>query len=136
MNRKKLLDSFALLVYLNKEPGFEKVKDALAKAQEMGNSVLMNEINIGETYYILFRKRGPEKAEYFLDTVLPGLPIVTVPNNFENVIDAARIKAEYPLSFSDCFAVATARRESAIIFTGDPEFKKVEHLVNIEWLSK
>jgi predicted nucleic acid-binding protein len=52
------------------------------------------------------------------------------------VIEAARIKAEYPLSFSDCFAVDTARRENAIILTGDPEFKKVEHLVEIEWLSK
>ncbi len=136
MSRKKLLDSFALLTYLNKEPDFEKVKYTLAKAQEAGNSVLMNEINVGETYYILFRKRGVEKADYFLDTVLAGLPIVTVPNNFEHVIDATRIKAEYPLSFSDCFAVATARRESAIVLTGDPEFKKVEHLVEIEWLGK
>lgn len=134
MNQKKLLDSFALLAYLNKETGFEKVRDVLAKAQRSGDSVLMNEINVGETYYILFRKRGPEKAEYLLDTILAGLPIVTVPNNFEQVIDAARIKAEYPLSFSDCFAVATARSKSAIILTGDPEFKKVEHLIKIEWL--
>ena len=96
----------------------------------------MNEINVGETYYILFRKRGPEKAEYFLDTILAGLPVVTLPNNLEHAIGAARIKAEYPLSFSDCFAVATARREKAIVLTGDPEFKKVEHLVKIEWLSK
>ncbi len=96
----------------------------------------MNEINVGETYYILFRKRGPEKAEYLLDTVLAGLPILTVPNNFENVIDAARIKAEYPLSFSDCFAIAIARCEKAAVLTWDPEFKKIEHLVNIEWLSK
>ena len=136
MNRTRLLDSFALLAYLNKETGFEKVKDVLAKAQRSGNSVLMNEINVGETYYILSRKRGLEKAEYFLDTILAGLPIVPVPNNFEHVIDAARIKAEYPLSFSDCFAVATAHRERAIVFTGDPEFKAVEHLVEIEWLNK
>jgi len=136
VNRKKLLDSFALLAYLNKELDFEKVKYVLAKAQESGNSILMNELNVGETYYILFRKRGMEKADYFLDTVLAGLPIVTVPNDFEHVIEAAKIKAEYPLSFSDCFAVATARRENAIVFTGDPEFKKVEHLVEIEWLNK
>ena len=58
------------------------------------------------------------------------------PNDFQDVIDAARIKAEYPLSFADCFAVATARRESAIILTGDPEFKKIEHLAKIESLSK
>lgn len=136
MNRKKLLDSFALLAYLNKESDFEKVKDVLAKAQESGSSVLMNEINVGETYYIIFRKRGVEKADYFLDTVLAALPIVAVPNNLEHVIEAARIKAEYPLSFSDCFAVATALRERAIVLTGDPEFRTVEHLVEIEWLSK
>jgi predicted nucleic acid-binding protein len=70
-----------------------------------------------------------------LDTVLVGLPILLVQNDFQDVIDAARIKAEYPLSFGDCFAVATARRESAIILTGDPEFKKIEHLAEIEWLS-
>lgn len=95
----------------------------------------MNEINIGETYYILFRKRGLEKAEYFLDTILVALPIVMVQNDFQDVIDAARIKGEYPLSFGDCFAVATARRKKAIILTGDPEFKKIEHLAKIEWLS-
>ncbi len=136
MSRRKLLDSFALLSYLNKETGFEKVREALAEAQVSDGSVLMNEINVGETYYILHRQRGVEEAEYFLETVLVSLPILLVQNNFQDVIDAARIKAEYPLSFADCFAVATARRESALILTGDPEFKKIEHLVKIEWLSK
>lgn len=135
MNRRRLLDSFALLAYLNGETGFEKVRDILEEAQKSNGSLLMNEINIGETYYILFRKRGLEKAEYFLDTILVALPIVMVQNDFQDVIDAARIKGEYPLSFGDCFAVATARRKKAIILTGDPEFKKIEHLAKIEWLS-
>lgn len=136
MKRKRLLDSFALLAYLNKESGFEKVRDALATAQRLQLPVLMNEINVGETYYILFRKRGQEQAEYFLDTILAGLPILTISNTWEDVISAARIKAEYPLAFADCFAVDSARREKATVITGDPEFKKIEHLVEIEWLSK
>jgi hypothetical protein len=32
--------------------------------------------------------------------------------------------------------VSNARRENAIIVTGDPEFKNVEHIVEIEWLDK
>lgn len=136
MNQKRLLDSFALLAYLNKEANFEKVKQILAQAQQSDAFVLMNEINIGETYYILSRKRGVQQAEYFLDTILPGLPITPVANDFESVLGAARIKAEYPLSFSDCFAVSNARRDNAIIVTGDPEFKNVEHIVEIEWLDK
>ena len=135
VNQKRLLDSHALLAYLNEEPGFEMVRNLLDMAQNAGHLVLMNEINVGETYYILFRERGPKKSEYFLDTILNSLPIATVPNSFQHVIEAARIKAEYPLSFADCFAVATAYREGASVITGDPEFKKVEHLVDIDWIT-
>jgi len=119
---------------LNKEKNFQKVQKYLSDAQRSGRPLLMNEINIGETYYILYRKRSPEKAEFFLDTILPGLPILALPNRFEDVVAAARIKSEVPISFADCFAVATAQRENAIVLTGDPEFKKIEHMVKIDWL--
>ncbi|MFO8050009.1 MAG: type II toxin-antitoxin system VapC family toxin [Desulfosudaceae bacterium] len=136
MKKKRLLDSYALLAYLNKEAGFEKVLSILKKAEQSGPPVLMNDVNIGEMYYILSRKRGPEKADIFLDTILPGLPITIISNGTDDVIDAARIKAEYPLSFADCFAAATARREDAVVVTGDPEFSHIEHLVSIDWLNR
>jgi ribonuclease VapC len=136
VKRKRLLDSFALLAYLNEEGGFEKVRNVLANAQKSDLPVLMNELNIGETYYILYRKRGLVQAEYFLDTVLAGLPISLISNDFNAVVSASKIKARHALSFADCFAVATAQRENAVILTGDPEFKKVEKLVKIDWLSK
>jgi len=129
------LDSYALLAYLNKEAGFEKVRNVLADAQKSNHPVLMNELNVGETYYILYRKRGQEQAEYFLDTVLAGLPIYMVSNDFNAVVSASKIKARHALSFADCFAVATAQRENAVILTGDPEFKNVEKLVKIDWLA-
>jgi uncharacterized protein len=132
VKRKRLLDSFALLAYLNKDHGFQLVHEALSLAESAGEALLMNEINVGEAYYILHRRRGREKAEYFLDITLPALPIKTVANTFKDVTAAARIKAEYPMAFADCFAVATAQSQSAVIMTGDPEFKKVKHLVDIE----
>ena len=134
MKKKRLLDSFAILVYLNKEKGFQKVRDMLAEAQKSGEFILMNEVNVGEVYYILFRKRGQKQADYFLETILAALPITIITNTFNDVIDAAKIKAEYPLSFADCFAAALARKHDASIVTGDPEFKKIEHLVTVEWL--
>ena len=134
MKKKRLLDSYALLAYLNKEDGYEKVRAVLAMAQQSSLPVLMNELNVGETYYILYRKRGHEQAEYFLDTVLAGLPVSMISNDFNVVISAAKIKAQHALSFADCFAVATAQRENAVILTGDPEFKNVEKFVEIDWL--
>jgi predicted nucleic acid-binding protein len=134
MKTKRLLDSFALLAFLNGEAGCGRVREALAEARETCVDLLMNELNVGETYYILSRNRGADKADYFLETILPGLPIRLLPNDFDQVIAAARLKAVHPLSYADCFAVATARREGSAILTGDPEFKSVEHLVSIEWL--
>ena len=136
MKRKRLLDSFAMLAYLNKEKDFQKVREAMSVAHKSGDSVLMNEINVGEVYYILFRKRGPEKADYFIDTILESLPILMISNNFEDVVEAAKIKAEHPISYADCFTVASARKNNAVIITGDPEFKKIGQLVEIEWLNR
>ena len=119
-----------------KEAGFEKVRNVLANAQKSSVPVLINELNIGEIYYILYRKRGHEQAEYFLDTVLAGLPVSMISNDSNAVISASKIKARHALSFADCFAVVTAQRENAVILTGDPEFKNIEKFVELDWLTK
>jgi len=131
VKKKRVLDSFALLAYLKMESRYEKVKELLLSEDLI---ILMNEINLGETFYILARERGIEKAEYFINTILRSLPIKSVTNSFEDVIEAARIKAVYSLAFADCFAIATAKKENAPIITGDPEFKKVQKVVEIEWI--
>ena len=131
MKKKYLLDSFALLAYLKEENNYEKVKNVLSSHN---THVLMNDINIGETFYILARERGMEKADYFLHVILPILPIAHIENTLQEVIEASRIKATYPISYADCFAVATACKKKATVITGDPEFKLVENLVNVEWL--
>lgn len=131
--RRSLLDSFAMLAFLNKERGFEKVKSLLRAAEASSEPLLMNEINIGEVYYVTARERSPERADDVL-TRLEILPIEAVPNSLAEVIEAARLKARVPIAYADAFAVTTAIRMDAVVVTGDPEFRKVEHLVTIEWL--
>ena len=131
MKGKSIIDSFALLAYLKQESNYQKVEDLLS-SKDM--QLLMNDINIGETFYILARERGLDKAEYFINAILPNLPITKMGNTLTEVVHAAKIKAQYPISYADCFAVATALREKATIVTGDPEFKHVETIVKIDWL--
>ena len=57
-----------------------------------------------------------------------------MPADFELVLAAARIKAQFPVSYADCFALATAIRYEAPIVTGDPEFKRFERQVPIQWV--
>ncbi len=75
-----------------------------------------------------------DQADYFVNTILPNLPLVKRSNTFQDVIEAAKIKAAHALSYADCFAVQTSQKEDAPLVTGDPEFKKAEKLVKIDWL--
>ena len=130
MKKIKVLDSFAILAYLKMEGKYKKLKDLLASDEDL----FMNDINVGEAFYVLAKERGVEKAEYFVNTVLPNLPIKLVPNALQDVLEAARIKATHSISYADCFVVATALKKDAAIVTGDPEFKKVQKTVQIEWM--
>ncbi|MHB1194423.1 MAG: PIN domain-containing protein [Longimicrobiales bacterium] len=130
---RSVLDSFAILALLNDEKGGAEVAELLRSAMGGRRSLHMNEINVGEVFYIVAKHRSPADAERVLDH-LRALPLDFVPNAWADVLDAARIKAEHALSYADAFAVSTARRLGASLVTGDPEFRSVECAVEIHWL--
>jgi len=74
-----------------------------------------------------------KKMEILAHIARMDLTILPVPNAL--VFQAAEYKAQYPLSYADCFVLASALEQKAVIVTGDPEFKKVEHLVEIYWVN-
>ena len=133
MKNTVVLDAFAMLAYLQKERGSDRVRDLLSAGQENGR-VIMNCINVGEVYYILARERSAQEADLFLDLIVPALNIRIELNNLQDVMAAARIKASHALSYADAFAAATAQKYEAVLVSGDPDFKLVEKLINIEWL--
>lgn len=128
-----VLDSFAVLAYLQAEKGAQQVKELLHQAANGQLSVQMTVINLGEVYYITSRVYGQERAEEVL-AMLKHLPIKLVVADEELTLEASRIKAKHPLSYADAFAVALAQRHGASVVTGDPEFSCVENLVSVKWL--
>ena len=57
---------------------------------------------------------------------------VMVHPSAEIVWKGAEIKACHPIAYADCPAGATALQRGASLVTGDPDFKEVEHLVEVE----
>ena len=53
--RAIVLDSWAVMAFLQGEPSAEKVADTLADAQESGIPVSMTVVNAGEVWYIVAR---------------------------------------------------------------------------------
>jgi ribonuclease VapC len=133
--KRFVLDSFALLAYLEDEPGAEKVENFLKNAELKKYSLLMSMINWGEVYYSLYRSKGKTKAEESL-LIIEQLPISIILPDRSQIYQAAKFKAKHSIAFADCFAAALASENKCKVLTGDPEFKKLENEIEIEWLSK
>lgn len=134
------LDAFALLCWLQDEPGAEVVEghlDAGSGAPEARPSVSL--VNLGEVYYRLARARGKEAAEgFWRDAVRGAIPIQPVTVTRGRVLQAARLKARYRIAYADAFAIELALDRALPLLTGDPEMESVEgrEPLEIRWLPR
>jgi ribonuclease VapC len=129
-----VLDAFALLAYLRGEPGAERVRDLLLRARSGEARLYLSLVNYGEVLYISERQGGRPAAEEAI-RIIDHLPLEIVPADRDLTFAAAHLKARYPISYADAFAAALAQKLGAVLVTGDPEFRKVEAVVEIEWLT-
>ena len=128
-----LFDSYAIMKFYQDEDGAENVEEFLSSAQQGELRAYMSEINLGEVYYMTIRRLGLASAKDNLEHFFE-LPVQIISPSSDIILTASEIKAEYAISYADCFAVATALSVKASIVTGDPEFKKIEHLTEIVWI--
>lgn len=109
------LDSWAVLRLLEgSEPAASRVQDLLGEQQPV-----MSWINLGEVFYVVSRDQSMAEGEQVLRDLRPLLRL-DLPTE-QRVLEAARIKAEYPMAYADAFAAATAVAHDATLWTGDPE---------------
>lgn len=127
MAEAHVLDSSALLAYLNREDGWEQVRALLEKALHEEVEVLLHHIHLGEIYYAFYRKAGAPRAEEVLGDVRQlGIRLQDrIPLRL--LREAGRIKASYKLSYADAFAVSLARlRQARLVSCDRRELKPLE----------
>ncbi len=132
-----VLDSFALIGYLENEPFAQEIEDLLQQAKKGLPRVYLHALHLGEVYYITLREQGKDVADLAY-TRIKRFPIKLVEAiNEELLLTAAAIKANYPISYADSFAAALAKVKNASLFTGDPEFRALEEdgILEISWLT-
>lgn len=130
-----VLDTFALLAYLQDEAGTSRVESLLKNAANEKCHIFVSIINLGEMLYIIERRGGVTKSQDAL-ALIRQLPIEVLPADEQAVFDAAHIKAGHTLSYADAFAVVATIRNSAVLLTSDSEFESVLSLIDVEWLKK
>lgn len=116
-----VLDAWAALALLRGEGEASLAMRRHLRRAHAGNlRLLMNLINLGEVYYRMAQLAGHDRADAGL-SLIRGFPITLLTPREPLVLEAARLKASFKMSYADAFAVATARTEDAPVFTGDPE---------------
>src|SRR5438067_3349490 len=128
-----VLDSWAIMAYLEDESASEKVADMIADAREGGDRLLMSVVNIGEVWYSLARRRSVSDAGNAIRE-LRSIGIEFIDADWRLTEIAASYKAMGGISYSDCFAAALAKHHKAPLLTGDPEFEQLKDEISIVWL--
>ena len=130
-----VLDSFAILGYLENEASAPFVRYLLKQARKKTVELWLSLLNYGEVLYIVERERGLQKAQQTLG-LIDQLPVAVAGVDRHAVFLAARFKARYSVSYADAFAATLAQIKGGELLTGDPEFKSVESEVSIHWLPR
>lgn len=128
-----VLDSWAVMAYLEDEPSAEQIADIIADAHESNTPLLMTVVNLGEVWYIIARETSETEAERSI-AELQGLGVKIIDVDWKLTRETAYFKSRYRMSYADAFAAALAKEKKAHLVTGDKEFKQVEQEILILWV--
>lgn len=128
-----VLDSFALLAYLEKESGGAAVEEILTACNKAVAKSWLSIVNFGEVLYITEREQGLQAAQKVV-AAIDQLPFSVMVADRSQTFAAAHIKAHYAVSYANAFAIALAQEVEGQVVTGDPEFEKIKALVPVRWL--
>ena len=132
--KRYVLDSYAMIAYFEDEPGADRVARILKQLIKGKAKGFMSVVNWGEVYYNTMREQGISEAEKVI-LQLDKFPIQIVDVNKELANEAAKLKGEFRIAYADCFAVALSVKLGAAIVTGDPDFKKLQERITIQWIN-
>ena len=116
-----LLDTSAILAFIEDEPGSGQVYDALIAANAGLLHLYCCFVSLTEVEYITRQERGEIIADQRMRD-LRNLPIQWVHSDDVLCSAAAKLKAACRISFADAFVAAAAMLLDATLVHKDPEF--------------
>lgn len=128
-----VLDASALLRYLDREPGFDRIAALLKQATRGGIRLLVSAVNWGEVVSVLCKVHGLSAARATTSR-LRALPLTIVAADADRAEEAGIFKQDFKVPYADAFAGSLAFSERATLVTADFDFKAATRVVKIEFL--
>src|ERR1700690_2273603 len=98
-----VLDTWAVIAYLEDEPSAPQIADLIASAHEEKIPVYMTVVNAGEVWYTIAREISEQDANSSIKE-LRDLRIQFQDADWTLTREAARFKAQHKMSYADCYA--------------------------------
>ena len=115
MTEAVVLDAWAVVEFLDDHgPAADRVERLL-----LDGPAALSIVNLGEIHYRTRRLHGEERAMATVRRLEDVLRVI--PADRDAVLAAARLKADFRMSYADAFAASTAIALDATLWTGDPE---------------
>lgn len=111
-----VMDSTAMIAFLNNEPGADVVETHLLNADAI---CVAHAINLCEVYYQAFRESGEQAAEMALGKLTASG--IRPREDFDEALwkQAGKIKGTYRLSIADAFGLSLTLRTGGEFVTSD-----------------
>ncbi len=122
-----VFDSYALIALFLNEKGSSVVSNMLLDGNAGKFELFITSYNMGEVYYMIWRKSSKAKADVCWDAMLDLNLNVTEPG-IVLTFEAATIKATTKLSYADAHAAALTLHLNATLVTGDREFNNLKNI--------
>ncbi len=133
-----VLDAWAVMAWLKGQSSAARVRGIAGCGGQSWKRKFLYEydVNLGEVFYLSVKARGSwHMANGFLPVSWSRITIMPASDDF--VMQAARLKARYAISYADAFAAATAINRELALVTGGPELRALatqEDKLKLEWI--
>ena len=129
-----VLDSSAILRYIDNEPGADRVWEILALCIANRSKIYISAIQWGEVAGKLRERLGPASGTSVMTNLLPSEAEI-VAATAQRAIQAATFRVDRNLAYADGFAMDLALDSTdRVLVTADYGFKAVDDLAKIEFL--
>jgi predicted nucleic acid-binding protein len=124
-----ILDTSALLAYIEDEDGAEYAEDLLTKAERNEITLYIAFVSLTEVMYITLQEKDEGTAQARVD-LIKSLSC-TIEESSESLnFSAARLKAKNRISLADAYIAALCQEQNGILVHKDPEFEKLSPAIN------
>jgi predicted nucleic acid-binding protein len=132
--RTYVLDASALLRYLDKEAGYDRVRELLRLHARNESALVISAVQWGEIACKVFQRHDRPRYEHILSQ-LYSIGLTITPATAERAASAGILRATLKIAYADAFCVQAAMElPGCVLVTADYGFKAAEHLVKMEYL--